>query len=225
MTTRIFLVHAYRHSMPPIDHAFRDGWPEAEAVNLLDELLYADVDADGVPAPSVGTRLESLFRHCALSRADGIVFTGSTFGPLVDTARASVTIPVLKADESAAELAVSRGRRILLVCTARRAIPVIERNLQAAAGKAGRPCVVTTLSIDGAKEAISRGRLDEHARLIAEGLPPVDDVDVILFGQMSMQPARALLSDEVLRKLVTTPEAAVSKMREVLLPRAVAETR
>ena len=36
MPKRIFLVHAYLHSMAPIDEAFKTGWPQAQTVNLLD---------------------------------------------------------------------------------------------------------------------------------------------------------------------------------------------
>ena len=33
-------------TVAPIDAAFKQGWPEAQTVNLLDESLYADVPQD-----------------------------------------------------------------------------------------------------------------------------------------------------------------------------------
>ncbi len=220
MTKRIVLLHAYRHSMPPVETAFHRLWPDAEAVSILDEFLYSDVAADGSLAPSVGGRLESLLRHAVLSGAAGIVFTGSTFGPAVDVARAAVSVPVLRADQAAAEIAVSRGRRILLVVTAARAAPVIERGLRQAATEAGAEVDIATLCIAEAKEHISAGRIDEHNRLIADRVGRSEMRDVVLFGQMSMEPALALLPPEISARVVTTPEAAALKMRALIVEAA-----
>src|SRR5690349_12514606 len=122
MPKRIFLVHAYRHSMAPIDEAFCSGWPQAQTVNLLDESFYADVPPDGTISPALHARVASALRHCVLSGADGIVFTGSTFGPAVEAARKEIKVPVLKADEALGDEAVRRGSSILLACTQQRAI-------------------------------------------------------------------------------------------------------
>src|SRR5258708_2748647 len=122
MPRRIFLVHPYFPTMAPIDAAFKAAWPQAQTVNLLDESLYADVPADGTLSPSLYESVATLLRHCEKNGADGIVFTGTTFGPAVDAARAEIKVPVLRAEEAMADEAVGRGERILLVCTAKRAM-------------------------------------------------------------------------------------------------------
>ena len=168
MSKRIILVHAFLPSMPPIAKAFKEGWPEAEVLNLIDEALYADVTPEGVMKPGVTDRVTSLLEHCVLSGADGIVFTGSTFGPAVDVARRSIPVPVLKADEAMAERAVSIGQHILIVCTAMRAIPIVRGNMEAAAKKAGVQPTIESFCVPGAKDAISAGDEETHDRLIAE---------------------------------------------------------
>ena len=137
MKTRIYLLHAYRYSVAPCEEAFARLWPEAEAVRLLDEGLYADAGADGSLPSNILPRLNSLFRHCVLSGAKGIVFTGSTFGPAVEAAKDGIDVPLLKADEAMSDLAVRSGKRILMLATAKRAMPVIRRNLENAAQAAG----------------------------------------------------------------------------------------
>jgi Asp/Glu/hydantoin racemase len=214
---RITLLHAYRHSIPPIAEAFREAWPEVQALNLLDEALYADVTPEGVADPSLEARMRSLFRHCELSGSRAILVAGSTFGPIADRARSAVAVPVVKADEAAAEQAVSRGRRILLVCTAIRALPVIERNLRAAMRASGKDRELVMLCIPEAKQAIDENRVADHNRIIADRLGDASDFDVVMFGQMSMQPARSLLLRGVAEKLVTTPEAAVASLRRRLI--------
>jgi len=84
MSKRVFLVHPTPLAMAPIDEAFKTLWPQAQTINVLDESLYADIPQDSTLAPAIYDRIASLLRHCALSGADGILFSVSTFGPAVD---------------------------------------------------------------------------------------------------------------------------------------------
>lgn len=216
---RIILVHAYRHSMAPIYDVFRLGWPEAEVVNILDETLYSDAAPDGTLAPSVPARLKTLFEHCVLSGANGIVFTGSTFGPAVDHARRGLSVPVLKADEAMAEMATARGPRILIVCTAQRAIPIIKRNIELAASTMGEPLQIEATCVAGAKNAIREGRIADHDRLVRQAVEAAAQVgryDVIVIGQISMVPVVRLLSATAARQIVTSPDASLTKLRSLV---------
>ncbi|HZF75566.1 MAG TPA: arylsulfatase, partial [Acetobacteraceae bacterium] len=60
---RIALIHALRHSPPPIEAAFRDAWPEAVLMNLLDDSLSADLSRDGRLTPAMTTRFLTLARY------------------------------------------------------------------------------------------------------------------------------------------------------------------
>ena len=94
-------------------------------INLLDELLYADVGANGELTPALYARVANLFRHCEASGADGIVFSGSTFGPAVEAGRKGIKVPVLRIEEGMMDEAVARGGSILVVSTQKRAMPVV----------------------------------------------------------------------------------------------------
>lgn len=218
MRKRILLVHAYGPSIAPIVEAFKTQWPEAEALNLLDEALYADVGADGVLAPDMPGRIERLLSHAAQSRADGIIFTGSTFGPAVDAARARISIPVLKADEAMCDRIAGRSQRVLVVCTAKRALPVIRANILAAASARGTHPDLTDLCPAGAKDAISDGDHATHDRLIAECVEAAGQYDLIAFGQISMVPAIRLLRPETAERVLATPQCSVERMRELVGP-------
>jgi Asp/Glu/hydantoin racemase len=216
MTKRIFLVHPTMLTIPPIDEAFKKQWPKAQTLNVIDESLYADLPQDGTLAPPVYDRLASLLRHCEISGADGIVFTGSTFGPAVETARASVRVPVLKAEEAMADIAVERGETILLVGTAKRSIPVVRASLDQSAARASRTPQVSELWVAGSRDAILGGDVDTHDRLIAEQVAAAGDFDVIVFGQISMVSALARFSPALARRVITSPDAAVARMRALL---------
>src|SRR5262245_31876264 len=216
MPKRIFLVHPTPLAMPPIDDAFKTLWPEAETLNLLDESLYADIPPEGTLSPAIYNRVAGLLRHCEASRADGILFSGSTFGPAVDAARKHVRIPVLRAEEAMMEQAVLLGERILLVCTAKRAMLVVRATLDAAVTRARVRRLITELWVAGARDAITRGDITTHDRLIAQQVSGAGDFDVIVFGQISMVPARVPLSRDIARRVVTGPEATVERMRALV---------
>jgi hypothetical protein len=203
--------------MAPIVDAFAAAWPEAEVLNLLDEALYADVSPEGIMGPDVPERVASLLLHARKSRADGIVFTGSTFGPAVDAAKGGIGIPVLKADEAMAEIIAANAKRPLIVCTARRALPVIRGNIAAKAAEKGTAPDISELWVADAKDAIVAGDDAVHDRLIAEAVKSNNaGHDVIAFGQVSMVPAKRLLPADVAERVVTSAEASVLRMRELV---------
>src|SRR3954454_1129627 len=98
---RVALIHALRHSPPPIEAAFARLWPEATLANLLDDSLSADLARDGALTPAMTDRFLTLARYAATSGADGILFTCSAFGPCIDAcARELAPMPVLKPNEA-----------------------------------------------------------------------------------------------------------------------------
>lgn len=216
MRKRIVLVHPTALAMPPIDEAFKSLWREAEVLNLLDESLYADVGADGALSPAIYARVASLFRHCELSGADGIVFSGSTFGPAVDDARNGIKVPVLRIEEAMMDEAVARGGSILLVSTQKRAMPVVRDTLDHAARRAGQNPAITELWVDGARDALNAGDKDRHDRLIAERAAAAGPYDILVLSMISMAPARDRMPADLARKTLTSGETTVARMRQLV---------
>jgi Asp/Glu/hydantoin racemase len=216
MPKRIFLVHPTALAMAPIDDAFKTLWPEADILNVLDESMYADIPQDGALSAAMYGRVASLLSHCAHSGADGILFSGSTFGPAVDAARKSIRVPVLRPEEAMMDQAVAAGDSILLVCTAKRAMPVVRSTLDDAAARAGRRPRIAELWIKGARDAITSGDFETHDRMIAEQVMATEDHEVIVFGQLSMVPSRVPMGRDLLRRIVTGPDAAVARMRALV---------
>ncbi|MEX2644257.1 MAG: aspartate/glutamate racemase family protein [Acetobacterales bacterium] len=213
---RIIVVHNYLPSMPPMASAFAGLWPEAEVFHMLDEALLADVGADGTLTPNVCERVDAQLRHCVLSHADGVVYTGSTFGPAVDESRRDLGIPVLKPDEAMAEEAVAAGSRIGLMCVSDRSIPVITRNIEDAAVAAGKKVDVDGRWVPGAKVDLTAGRGDAHDEKVAAMAAEMTDCEVLLVGQISMARAAPHIAEVPGRRVLTTPDAAVRKLRRLL---------
>jgi len=166
--------------------------------------------------PSLPDRIRTLVQHAVASRAEAVVFTGSTFGPAVDAARQGIAIPVLKSDEAMAIRAVERGGRALLVCTAARAIPVIVSNIETAAAEAGREIEIETLVVSEAKAALVAGDKSLHDRVVRDAILVAAAPDTVLLGQMSMADIRDTLPPDLAARTLTGPEATVEYLRSLL---------
>src|SRR5918997_287660 len=108
---RIALIHALRHSPPPIEAAFARLWPEARLMNLLDDSLSADLAREGRLTPAMTERFLALARYAAGTGAEGILFTCSAFGPSIEAVAAErAPMPVLKPNEAMVEEACAAAR-------------------------------------------------------------------------------------------------------------------
>ncbi|MBX9595645.1 MAG: aspartate/glutamate racemase family protein [Roseomonas sp.] len=211
---RIALVHALRHSPPPIEAAFREFWPEATLMNLLDDSLSADLARDGALTPAMTERFRTLGRYAVGTGAQGILFSCSAFGPCIEAVAADVApVPVLKPNEAAIEEAVGIGRRIGLLATFAGTLASMPPEFPP--GVELVPCLAP-----GALAALDAGDLAAHDRLAAEASRALRDCDVVLLGQFSLARAAGLVAEATGRPVVTTPGSAVRKLRQAMLAAA-----
>src|SRR3954466_6537340 len=207
---RIALIHALKHSIVPIEASFAKLWPEARLMNLMDDSLSADLARDGRLTDAMTERFLALGRYAAGTGADAILFTCSAFGPCIEAvARAYAPMPVLKPNEAMIEQAAAQGRRIGLLATFAPTLvsmpPEFPRYLE----------VVPKLAA-GALAALDRGERAEHDRLVAEASRALRDCDLIALAQYSMAPAAALVAEASGRPVLTTPDSAVLKLKQLL---------
>ena len=64
--------------------------------------------------------------------------------------------------------------------------------------------------------ALDRGDRAEHDRLVTEASKDLRDCDLIALAQYSMAPAAALVAEATGRPVLTTPDSAVLKLKEML---------
>lgn len=216
MPKRIVLVHPTPLALPPVDEAFKTLWPQAQVLNLLDESLYADVGPNGETTPGLMARVANLLRHAEASGADGIVFSGSTFGPAVEEGRKGMKVPVLRIEEAMMDEAVARGGSVLVVSTQKRAMPVVRGTLDASAKRAGKAPEIKELWVEGARDALNAGDIDKHDRLIAEQSAAAGNFDTIVLSMISMAPARTKMPAPLAAKTLTSGETTVARMRKLL---------
>jgi Asp/Glu/hydantoin racemase len=208
---RIALIHALKHSIAPIEASFAQAWPDARLMNLLDDSLSADLARDGRLTDAMTARFLSLGHYVAGTGADAILFTCSAFGPCIEAvARAHAPMPVLKPNEAMIEQAAARGRRIGLLAT-------FAPTLASMPAEFPQPLEIMPKLAAGALAALDRGDRAEHDRLVAEASRELHGCDLIALAQYSMAPAAALVAEASGRPVLTTPDSAVLKLKELLV--------
>ncbi len=207
---RIALIHALRHSPPPIEAAFARLWPEARLMNLLDDSLSADLARDGKITETMTGRFLSLARYAKATGADGILFTCSAFGPCIEAVQREFTrIPVLKPNEAMIEEAEGIGGRVGLLASFVPTLRSMPPEFPAAL------TVVPKLA-EGALAALDRGDGDTHDRLAAEAAGDLADCDLIALAQFSLARAAPAVAAATGKQVLTTPDSAVRKLRRLL---------
>jgi Asp/Glu/hydantoin racemase len=207
---RITLVHALKHSIAPIEASFAALWPDARLMNLLDDSLSADLARDGRLTEAMTGRFQSIGRYAVSTGADAILFTCSAFGPCIEAvAREHARIPVLKPNAAMIEQAAARGRKIGLLSTFAPTLASMPREFP-------RSVEVVPKLAAGALAALDRGDRTEHDRLVAEASRELRGCDLIALAQYSMAPAAAMVAEASGLPVLTTPDSAVLKLKELL---------
>jgi Asp/Glu/hydantoin racemase len=217
MPPRIALIHAVATAIPPIQHAFKEGWPEARLSNLLDDDLMPAYNREGGLTPHITERICALALYAARTGADGILFTCSVFPQAEDLAKQLVRVPLLKPDEAMIAAALDAGSRIGVVATNPPAAPAAAAQLVAGAKARGVDIRVVQTVAEGAFAIGNRGDAATHDRMVVEAAQRIaDQVDVLCLAQVSMALARAAVQARVKVPVLTSPATAVTRLKGLL---------
>jgi Asp/Glu/hydantoin racemase len=212
---RIALVHAMQLAMEPVGDAFKQLWPRARATHLLEESLAPDLAAAGSITPAIVERIVDLARYSERCGANAVLFTCSAFGTAIDEAKRSVGIPCLKPNEAMLEEALAAGSRVALLTTFEPSIPSLKAELEQLAHDRGVKLEIKTHSIPAAIAALQQGRGAEHDTLIAKAAADMGKCDALVLGQFSMARAATGIPIAPGRKVLTSPQSAVNRLKQM----------
>jgi Asp/Glu/hydantoin racemase len=214
---RIFLFHATLVAMEPIRLAMQKLWPEAEAVNILDESLSLDRAREpDTLSQDITRRFVALGRQAVDGGADGILITCSAFGPAIRRLVEEVSIPVLMPNEAMFLAALSQGLKIGMVATFAPAIGTMEDEFREFAAETGSPATLETVLAEGAIESLRQGDAVDHNRRVAETAASLRGVDALMLAHFSTSRAAEAVRNAVNVPVLTAPEAAVERMRSLI---------
>lgn len=215
-TPRIVLLHATPIAVDPVKNAFEQLWPEPELVNLLDDSLSPDRARTKDLTPELIDRFVSLGHYAHTSGADAILVTCSAFGPGIEQLQRELSIPVLKPNEAMFHAAVAQGENIAMVATFPPAVVTMEAEFEEYVVATGSKAHLTTIVVEPAITALRAGDADTHNRLIVEQAPNLVGFDTIMLAHFSTSRAQADLSAQICAPVLSSPGAAVLRLRELL---------
>lgn len=216
MKTRIALIHALTMSMAPVTEAFARAWPEAETLNILDDSLGRDRATMDHLTPAMMKRFGTLLAYALDIGAEGVVFACSAFGPAIEAAREATTVPVLKPNEAMFELALEAGSRVGLLATFEPSLSPMREEFETLAAARSVGVTLHTHCAPDAMQALRDGDKVTHDRIVAEAATALDDCQAIMLAQFSMAPAAEMVRSAVSCPVLTSPDAAVAKLKKLL---------
>jgi Asp/Glu/hydantoin racemase len=213
---RIALIHAVSVAMAPVHGAFRQLWPEAECVDILDTSLSRDREREGRLSDTMTGRFLLLAKYAEDHGAAGILFTCSAFGEAIEKAAEAARVPVLKPNEAMFEAALASGKKLGMLATFQPSVAGMEEEFRDIAGAADSPATLDSFCVAGAMKALQEGDGAEHDQLVAIAAPRFAAHDAVLLAHFSTSRAAAAVRAVVRCPVLTAPGAAVAKLKAVL---------
>jgi len=218
---RIGVVSPTEVAFPTVRAAFAELWPEAEAVCVLDQSLYADFINEDMTVPDVMpeecyARIGRLLRYSQNSGADGVIFCGSVFGRLVEAGREGMDIPVLTSYEGMIAAAFEQGSRLGILATTPGTIKCLSDDITSYAEANGLTYDLISGVADGAFETLLEGDRDAHDDLVVDAAAKMTDCDSLMLGQFSMGLVPRKITPVEGRPVFTAPYTAVARIKSML---------
>ena len=217
MSHRIVLIHAVPMAFDPIKWAFDEFWPEAEIVNLFDDSLSTDRAKSNGLTTDMAKRITDLGNYAGNIGATGVLFTCSAFGPAIDRVANTLTIPVLKPNEAMFEQALKIGTQIGMLATFKQSIATMTEEFREMSKALPLNYSFDAQHVEGAMELLRQGDESKHNELIAKHAESMQHHDVLMLAQFSMASAKSAVSKVAKVPVLAPPEAAVKKLRGILL--------
>jgi Asp/Glu/hydantoin racemase len=210
---RIGLVHATSLAVEPTMTAFRELWPEAKPVSLVDESLQLDAANTNYNGLSFTQRILMLAEYQVANGAEALLFTCSAFSDAIKAAGRALDVPVLRPDEAAIERALALGQPVRVLCSFAPTVRVVKKLVAEFREDPALP--VAFELVEGALEALHAGDGTRHDTLIAEAAARASE-PVLVLGQFSMARAAGQVEKTAGRTAITGPGHAVRTLRTLV---------
>lgn len=187
MSKTLALLHTTPMTVTGLKDLALEHVPGARIINLLDDSLLPDVMAAGAVTPAVEGRMLAYITQAAAAGADAVLCCCSSVGEVIDRVRDCAPIPVLRIDEPMAAEAVRLGQRIGVIATVGTAMEPTVSLIRRKGQELGRSVTVEAVKVEGAFQALTSGRPEEHDALVMATLTAmIERSDVIVLAQASL---------------------------------------
>jgi hypothetical protein len=213
---RVALISSTRAVFGPVEAAFREGFPEARILHLLDETLLEDFRREGGLSPH--SRHKALLMALTAQEAgvEGILVTCSTLSPSVDDLRPFVKIPILKIDESVIEEVVRIAEKIGLLATAETVLKSVEPLVMKKAQELGRKISIRRFIKGDIWPPLPKDPAAFYRAIADAATEAAQDCQAVILTQVSIAPGRDFAEEKLQSKIYASPAYAVQALRKIL---------
>ncbi len=216
ISKKVALVSSTRAVFEPMEAAFREVFPEAQILHLLDETLIEDFRREGGLSPHSRHKALQMALTAQEAGVDGILVTCSTLSPSVDDFRPFVRIPLIKIDEPVIEEVVQKADTIGLLATAETVLKSVEPLVMKKARDSGRKISVHPF-IKGDVWPLLQKDPSAFYRAIAEAAAQAArECQAVILTQVSIAPGRDYVEEKLRNKIYASPIYAVRTLRKIL---------
>ncbi len=188
MGRKVGMIHAGSSNVPLFNELTSEIMPDVEVVHLVDEGLLSMAEAQF--RRHVVRRLKTLASFAEESGAEVVLFTCTAFGRLAEEIENAVNIPVMAVLEIMTDEAMDVSDHIGILGSHPGALASTSQIIQEQAKLGGKKTEVKTLLCPGAFDALRRGDLATHDRIVIEHLNQLmEEVKVIVVPQPSIEKA------------------------------------
>ena len=218
MSQTLALIHTSPTLVPIFSVLCEAKIPDTTIFHMVDESMIKDTIREGRLRRATMRTLLMMVESANLSGADAVMVTCSSIGAGVAIAQQLFDFPVIRVDEAMAEDAVRIGKRIGVIATLRTTLEPTIALLQEKAIEGGRPIEIVDSLCDEAFDAVLAGDTATHDKIVGKALlETMRDVDVVVLAQASMsRVVKTLPRDALKMPVLSSPESAVMRAREVL---------
>ena len=214
MSKKITIIHTTLATASTIPSMIRQMYGKAfEIVNVMDDSLLNEIKAKGKMNKEI---IERFLQYVIIAKnngSDGVLLACSSIGEAADISRKVLNIPLLKIDEPMADLAVEKGRRILVLGTVKSTLEPTSKLIESK--KKSDDQTIDCLLIPNVFELYGVDR-ELHDRKIAEViLENKEKYDVIVLAQASMANAVSY-AEEVKDKILTSLPLGLKQLGQFL---------
>ena len=211
------MVHTVHRVIPSLASLGQELLPGARQLHFLDESVLQDAIAQNGLSPDIYRRVCGVVLLAA-ERSDVVLVTCSSIGPCAATSAQMTEVPVLRIDEPMARDAVALGERVSVVATLGSTLGPTAELVERSARRADRVVEVRRVLCEGAFEAASEGRQQEHDAIVLAALEGLatGGVDVIVLAQASMARVAEFLPQPAAVPILSSPSSGLRWAGEVL---------
>jgi hypothetical protein len=212
----VALVSSTRTVFGPMEAAFREVFPEAQILHLLDETLIEDFRREGGLSPHSRQKALRMALTAQEAGVDGILVTCSTLSPSVDDFRPFLKIPVVKIDEPVIEEVVQRAETIGLLATAETVLRSVEPLVAKKSREAGRRTSFRRFIKADAWPLLQKDPAAFYRAIGEVAAQAARECDALILTQVSIAPGRDYVEEKLRNRVYASPTYAVQAIRKIL---------